>query len=236
LSVKIIEFAQEKMIMRTAGLCALLSIVMVAGCATSKTESYALAGYDFNKAKQIAVVEVKGVYGEGTKGKFMDMFNMELLKRGYAPVDRARVQTLLKEQQFQNSGVTSNENAAKAGKLLNIPVVMVVNVPKYSGDKMDLTATMVEVETSQIIWMGSGSGSTGRGLATVGGAVLGAAAGAVLAGGSTGDRVIGGIAGGAVGGIAGYALSPEQEEQVRKVVAKICEDLPSLLPPMVQKK
>jgi hypothetical protein len=216
--------------MRTVGICALLSIMMVAGCATTKSESYSLAGYDFSKAKQVAVVEVKGVYGEGTKGKFMDMFNMELLKRGYAPVDRARVQTILKEQQFQSSGMTSSENAAKAGKLLNVPVVMVINVPKYKDDKMDLTATMVEVETSQIIWMGSGTGSTGRGLATVSGAVLGAAAGAVLAGGDTGDRVLGGIAGGAVGGIAGYALSPEQEDQVRKLVGKICEKLPPLVP------
>ncbi len=221
--------------MRTVGLCALLSALMVAGCASTKTESHPLAGYDFNKAKSIAVVEVKGVYGEATKGKFMDMFNMELLKRGYAPVDRARVQTYLKEQQFQSSGMTSGENAAKAGKLLNVPAVMVINVPKYKDDKMDLTATMVEVETSQILWVGTGTGNTGRGLATVGGAVLGAAAGAVLAGGDTGDRVLGGIAGGAVGGIAGYALSPEQEEQVRKLVAEICEGMPSLIP-VVQKK
>ena len=221
--------------MRTLVLCALLSTLVAAGCATSKTESHPLAGYDFSKAKQVAVVEVKGVYGEGTKGKFMDMFNMELLKRGYAPVDRARVQTILKEQQFQSSGVTSSENAAKAGKLLNVPAVMMINVPKYKDDKMDLTATMVEVETSQIIWMGGGTGSTGRGLATFGGAVLGAAAGAVLAGGDTGDRVLGGIAGGAVGGIAGYVLSPEQEEEVRKLVAKICDGLPSLIP-QVQKQ
>lgn len=217
--------------MRTVGLCALLSALMVAGCATSKTESYAMAGYDFGKIDKVAIIEVTGrVYGDAVKNKISDMFMGELMNRGYRVIVRAEVQKILKEQQFQASGVTSDQDAAKAGKIMNVPAVMMINIPKYGDDKMDMSAKLVEVETGEVLWLGTGSGSTGRGLATVGGAVLGAAAGAVLAGGSTGDRVLGGIAGGAVGGVAGYALSPEQETQVRKVVADICKKLPSRVP------
>jgi hypothetical protein len=221
--------------MRTVGFCALLSALMVAGCATSKSESYAMAGYDFGKLDKVAIIEVKGVYGEATKNKMMDMFTMEFMKRGYQIVDRAGTQTILKEQQFQNSGVTSNENAAKAGKLLNVPAVLMINVPKYQDEKMEVSAKLVDVETTAVLWIGTGRGSTNRGLATVGGALLGAAAGAVLAGGSTGDRVLGAVAGGAVGGVAGYVLSPEQEDQVRKIVTATCNELPYRIPP-VQKK
>jgi hypothetical protein len=221
--------------MRTVSLCALLSALMVAGCATSKSESYAMAGYDFGKLDKVAIIEVTGsIYGEAVKNKMIDMFTMELIKRGYTVIERSKVQSLLKEQQFQSSGVTSSDNAARAGKILNVPAVMLINVPKYKDDKMDVTAKLIDVETAEILWIGNGTGSTNRGLATVGGAILGAAAGAVLAGGDTGDRVLGAVAGGAVGGVAGYALSPEQETQVRKIVAETCKELPYRVP--VQKK
>jgi hypothetical protein len=222
--------------MRTVGLCAVLSALMVAGCASSKSESYAMAGYDFSKLDKVAIIQVTGsVYADAVKNKMIDMFTGELIKRGYTVVERANVQTLLKEQQFQSSGVTSDQNAAKAGRILNVPAVVTINVPKYKDDKMEVTAKLIEVETGAILWIGSGSGSTNKGLATVGGAVLGAAAGAVLAGGSSSDRVLGAVAGGAIGGVAGYALTPEQETQVRKVIADVCKELPYKLPPLQKK-
>jgi hypothetical protein len=213
--------------MRIVSLCALLSVLAVAGCATSKGESYAAAGYDFGKIDKVAIIGVSGrVYGDAAKAQIMDLFKPELMKRGYVLVERADVQRLLKEIQFQSSGVTSPDNAAKAGKILNVPVVLTITVGQKGDEKIDVTAELVEVESGQIIWHGNAYGSTNRGLATVGGAVLGAAAGAVLAGGSTGDRVLGAVAGGAVGGVAGYALSPEMEDQIRKIVAKACEGMP----------
>ena len=159
--------------MRTVCLGILLSALMVAGCATSKSESYAMAGYDFGKITKVAIIEVTGrVYGDAVKNKISDMFTMELMSRGYKVIERANVQKILKEQQFQASGVTSDQDAAKAGKILNVPAVMMINIPKYGDDKMDMSAKLVEVETGEILWLGTGSGSTGRGLATVGGAVL----------------------------------------------------------------
>ncbi len=216
--------------MRVGALFVLMGALLVAGCGSSQGESYAMAGYDFSSLNKVAIVEVTGrVYGDVVKNQISDMFVMELMKRGYNVVERQAVKALLKEQEFQASEMTTNEDAARAGRILNVPAVMVINIPKYK-DKMEMTAKLLDVEDASILWIGTGSGSTGKGLATFVGAAAGAAAGAVLAGGDTSDRVIGGVAGGVVGGVAGNALSPDQEKQVRKVIADVCESLPSRIP------
>jgi outer membrane lipoprotein SlyB len=160
------------------------------------------------------------------KNQISDFFVMELLKKGYTPVERRQVQALLKEHEFQASDVTSNEDAARAGRILNVPVVMLVNIQMYKED-MNMTAKMIDVEDGGIIWSGTGSGSTGKTAATIVGAAAGAAAGAVVAGGETDDKVLGGVIGGVLGGVAGRALSPQQAEQVRKIIKKVCKDLPA---------
>jgi len=85
---------------------------------------------------------------------------------------------------------------------------------------------MVDVEDASVLWLGSGFGSTGRTLSTIVGAAAGAAAGAVIAGGDTRDRVGGVVIGGVLGGVGGYALSPQQAEQVQKLIKKVCENMP----------
>ena len=61
-------------------------------------------GYDFTKVEKVAVVEVSGaVAGDAVKNQIGDFFAMELLKKGYTPVERAQVQTILAEQDFQAS-------------------------------------------------------------------------------------------------------------------------------------
>ena len=216
--------------MRTVCFTVLMGALLAAGCASSQGESYAMVGYDFTSLNKVAIVDVTGrVYGEVVKNQISDFFVMELMKRGYNVVERQSVQALLKEQEFQASDMTSNEDAARAGRIYNVPAVLVINIPKYK-DKMEMTAKLLDVEDASILWIGSGSGNTGKGLATFVGAAAGAAAGAVLAGGDTSDRVIGGVAGGVVGGVAGNALSPDQEKQIKKVIAKVCETLPSRIP------
>ncbi len=213
--------------MRTVCICTLLAALFIGGCATGKGESYSLAGFNFAELDKVAILEVTGaVRGETVKNQIGDLFEMELIKRGYSPVLRSRVQALLKEQEFQASDITSNEGAAKAGQILNVPAVMLINIPKYK-EEMTMTAKMVNVEDGRILWIGNGSGTTGKTFSTVLGAAAGAAAGAVVAGGDTNDRVAGGIIGGVLGGVAGQALSPQQEEQVQKIIKKVCESMPA---------
>ncbi len=223
--------------MRNVCVCILLSALLVAGCASSKGESYATAGYDFSGLNKVAIVSVTGqIYGEAAKMAIGDDFTMELVKKGYTVVVRSEMQALLKEHEFQASGITGDQDAARAGRILNVPAVVIISIPKYGKEKMEMTAKLVEVETGTILWIGSGSGSTGKTLSTIVGAAAGAAAGAVIAGGDSNDRVVGGVIGGVLGGVAGNALSPEQRGQVRKVITKVCKTLPARFPQPTQKK
>ena len=212
--------------MKTVCTCILLAALFVGGCATGKGESYTRAGYDFGQLNKVAIVEVSGaVAGDAAKNQIGDFFAMELLKRGYTVVERAKVQALLKEQEFQASDITTDEGAAKAGQVLNVPAVVVISIPTYK-EEMNMTAKMIDVEDGSILWLGSGFGSTGKTFSTILGAAAGSAAGAVVAGGDSSDRVVGGVIGGVLGGVAGQALSPQQAEQVQKLTKKVCENMP----------
>ncbi|MHC4114460.1 MAG: glycine zipper 2TM domain-containing protein [Planctomycetota bacterium] len=209
--------------MKTAYHFTLLAVALfIAGC--SSGESYVKSGFDFAAVDKVAVVDVTGdISGEAAKNQIADFFVMELLKKGYSPVERAQVQKLLQEQQFQASDVTTTEGVAQAGRILNVPTVLVVNIPTFKED-MSMTAKMIDVEDGSILWMGSGSGTTGQTLSTIAGAAAGAAAGVAVTGKD--DRLIGGLAGGALGGVAGRALSPQAADKAREIIRKICYSLP----------
>jgi hypothetical protein len=223
--------------MRTVLAGVLLTMLAAAGCATSEAESQAVVGYDFGRIDKIAIVDVTGrVYGDAVKNQISSLFTMKLMEKGYKFIERKDIKALLKEQEFQASDLTTKEGAAKVGRILNVPAVMMIEIPKYADGKMDMTAKIIDVEDATILWIGTGHGNTNKALSTFVGAAAGAALGAVVAGGDTGDRVVGGVIGGVVGGVAGNALAPEQEALVKKVIAKVVENLPSRVAPPAKAK
>ncbi|HSV99470.1 MAG TPA: glycine zipper 2TM domain-containing protein [Sedimentisphaerales bacterium] len=214
-----------------------LAAMAVGGCASSEAESTAVAGYDFSGLNKIAIVEVTGrVYGEAAKNKVSNLVTMALMKKGYTFIERQNVKALLKEQEFQASDLTTDAGAARAGQILNVPAVMVIDIPKFRDGKIDMSAKLVDVENGTILWMGSGSGSTNKTLGTIAGAAAGAALGAAVAGGDSSDRWLGAGVGAVAGGVAGNMLTPSEEKQVSKVVSKVVKDFPSRLPPAAKSK
>ena len=144
--------------------------VYVGGCA--KGESYQRAGFDFSKINKIAIVDVIGdVGGDAARNQISDFWSMELLKKGYIPVERGQIQSLLKEQNFQASGVTAEEDAIKAGKILNVPTVMIINIPEF-GENMSMTAKMLDAQDGGILWLGSGTGGQRKWFGTFLGALV----------------------------------------------------------------
>jgi len=210
--------------MRNIALCLLALVALnAAGCATG--ESFVQSGADFGQIRTVAVVDVLGGgLNEGARNLIGDYFVMELQKKGYRTVERNRVKTILGEQEFQASDFTRAEDAVRAGRILNVDAVAMINIAEL-GEEISMTAKLVDVEDSSILWIGSGTGTTGRTLGTLAGAALGAAGGAALGGDTTG-KVVGGVAGGVLGGVAGRALTPQEYKQVRKIIAKMCQDLP----------
>jgi len=208
--------------MRTVVIFGILGLVL-AVCGCTSVEGYSRQGYDFGQVDRVAVVDVVGdVRGNTTKNQVGDMFSMQLLQKGYSPVERSQVQKVLEEQSFQAGELTPEDTAVKAGRILNVPAVMVVNVSTTSED-ISMTAKMLEVESGSILWVSTGTGSTGRTVSTILGAGAGAAAGAAVGGD---EEVVGAIAGGVLGGAAGYGLSPQMAKKLNEMTKKMCESLP----------
>jgi hypothetical protein len=85
----------------------MMAILFASGCAQERGESFVRLGYNFNAVDRVAVVEVAGpIRGELVRNQISSFFEQELLKKGYIPVERQKVQLLLKEQKFQASEMT----------------------------------------------------------------------------------------------------------------------------------
>lgn len=214
--------------MRRWTTCVLLvAVACAAGCQATAGKGFTAAKLHAGAVKSVAVTQVQGVFASpGARGQIADLFNIELGRKGYRVIDRIQMEAILAEQKFQSSDYTTPEGRARMGRILNVDAIVAVDVLEY-GEKISMSAKLIDVEDAQILWLQVGHGRTGRMLATVGGAVVGGAAG-VAVGGDTGGRVVGGLAGAGLGGVIGHTLSRQELEQAQKVVEKMCESLPSV--------
>jgi TolB-like protein len=198
-------------------------VLLLAGC--KSVDTVQKPGYNFGQITRTAVVDVSGdLRGKQTKDQVASFIQMELMRNGYGVVERQKVNEVLKEQEFQRGGATQAADAARAGRILNVPAV-VMSTMRVKAERVDMTMKMIDVETAELVWMGEASGKTHRTLATAGGAIAGAAGGALLGGDRTG-QVVGGVLGGAAGGGAGYLLTPDEAKMVRGLVKKIGQQMP----------
>ncbi len=201
-----------------------LFAVWFAGC--SRVDSVRKPGYDFSTIKKTAVVSVTGdLRGARTRNQVATLVQKELMRKGYGVVEREEIDAILEEQKFQRSDITTSSGAARAGRVLNIPVAVMTDI-QVQRDRVDMTMKMVDVETAEVVWIGETTGHSGRTLATFGGALVGATAGVVAGGDETG-RIAGGVIGGALGGAAGHTLTPSETDLVRKMIEKIGTVMPS---------
>lgn len=211
--------------MRTVVYMLVIALLIIGGCASGAGESFSRAGYNFSMVDKIAIVAIEGaVTSEPAKNQIADLFAMELLKKGFAPVERTQVKALLEEQQLPVSELTSEVGAAEAGKILNVPAVLIINIPHF-GEETSITAKMVDVQEGTILWIGSGTGKAGQFLSTISFGALGTRAPA----GSEEDELFGGVVGGVLGGAEDYVLSPQETEKARRIIRRMCISLPSRL-------
>ncbi|MBW8014888.1 MAG: glycine zipper 2TM domain-containing protein [Planctomycetes bacterium] len=202
----------------------LLSILAVISGCSSGGGSF-LAGYDFSSIDKIAVVEVTGYFKkEGVRNQIANFVEIELLERGFAPIERSRIQALIDEQDFQASEITATD-AVKTGKILNVPAILLIDVPEF-GENINVSGKMLDATDGRILWVGYGKARTGKLLTTV----IAATAGAVIGAAVDSDHTTeGAIIGGVLGGAAGYTLSPQAAEKVKEAIGKMCDSMPSRL-------
>jgi hypothetical protein len=96
-----------------------------------------------------------------------DEFIPVLMRKGYTMASRSDVNSILKEMHFQNSGMT-DQDAAKLGKMLNVPAVLVVGVTEFKVEQRHyenvqgtfyvtsgaLGVRLISVEKGEILWFG----------------------------------------------------------------------------------
>ncbi|MBS3754864.1 MAG: hypothetical protein KGY56_04115 [Desulfobacterales bacterium] len=199
-----------------------VALLCATGCATG--DSTISPAFHKAQPEKIAVVDVGGdIRGDAPKNQVEDYFTAEMLKKGYRMIERNRVNKVLAEQDFQRSERTTSSEAARIGKVLNVPAVVMLEA-NVEGEKVSVTGKMIDTETAEILWIGTGGGGSGKTLATAGGAILGALGGSQIGSGS--GRVVGGVAGGVLGGAAGKALSPQTAKVVQKAIKQMVAELP----------
>jgi len=198
-------------------------LLIIAGCSSS--ESFYRAGYDFSKVDRVAVVAVEGtVKSEAARNQIAEFFAMELLRKGYAPLGRSQVNARLKEQQLSPEELNTAEQAAEVGKILNVPAVLVVNIPHF-GEEISIIAALIDVNDGSFLWMGSASAKSRSAPAPdVYGYGIQQSTGLLA---STGNEDITGA--GITDGpliIAEQGLTPGETKSVQNTMRDICKTLP----------
>ncbi|MHC4363362.1 MAG: hypothetical protein ACYSTZ_11080 [Planctomycetota bacterium] len=147
-----------KRIVNTLAITALL----VGGCMRTQ-ESSLQSNYDFTGVDKVAIVAVEGALtSEPAKDQIADFFSMELLEKGYAPIGRAQVRAQLNEQEADAQNLTTIEKAVDVGLILDVPAVLVVQIPHF-GEEISMTATMISVEDRSTLWIASEQGRGAKG-------------------------------------------------------------------------
>jgi hypothetical protein len=193
----------------------MIALLFIGGCASGRAESHSRAGYNFSMLDSVAVVAVEGaIQSEVAKGQIAECFEMELLKKGYAPKEWSNVAAALKDEKVQASDLDTQEGLTQAGEIINVPAILIVNVPHF-GEEIFINAKMVDVADGSVLWIGSGTTSTG-GLLDFGTA-------------SRESDLFGGVPGGVMGTVPAYGLSPQEADKVQRLIRRMCKTLPSRL-------
>ncbi len=205
----------------------LVALVLLAGmlCGCGSTRSSVARDYDPARVRKIAVVDVGGdLWSEAAKNQIAHFFTIELLDRGYDVVERRNVKAVFEERDFQEIAGLVPEALARARRLLDADAVLYGELT-IAGDKMSVTAQMVDVDDARVLWTASGAGSTNRTIFEATGAVIGASIGWAV-GGDREGKTAGGVGGGIAGAVIGGELSPQRQRVAEKIVGRMCRRLP----------
>jgi hypothetical protein len=199
----------------------IIAVLFIGGCASGRAESHFRAGYNFSMLDSVAVVAVEGALrSQAAKNQIAEYFEMELLKKGYAPKEWSNVAAALEEKEIQASDLGTEAGLAEAREIVNVPAILIVNIPHFD-DEIFITAKMVDVTDGSVLWIGSGTSQAGGWLG------LGSGWGA---GAKEESALFGGVQGGPMGGgAAAYALSPKEAKHVQRLIRRMCNTLPSRL-------
>ncbi len=130
----------------------ILGIVLIQGCASTRTTK----GVQFRplQSDRIAVMPFAGEYGE----QAADFVAEELLMNGFRVVERSRVEQVLRELNFSGDPRFDSTTLPAIGRQLGLKEVLVGSIsavggPLYSYKHVNISLRLVDVETSDVLWV-----------------------------------------------------------------------------------
>lgn len=127
--------------------------------------------FTMEKINRIAVLEVRGQAASSAA----DILSMRLMDSGFNVIERARIKDVLKESNIKLAHDEDVKEASKIGNILDADSILIVSVsdmttgqqmiPGGCGSQariesvvaMGVTARLVDVKTSEVIWVGAAS-------------------------------------------------------------------------------
>jgi hypothetical protein len=196
-------------------------MLLIGGCHLlgNSNKSYK-ANINFGEVSKVAIVAIEGaVQSEAAKNQIADLFMMELLEKGYSPVERGQVKTVLMEHEFQTMDLATAQGAVEAGQILEVPAVFIINIPHF-GENISMTAKLIDTNDGVILWMDRGSGKGGRSLLNVFG--LGRKRG------GEDDALLGDFDVGLTDSGTGQPLTAQEVGAIQSIIKRICNSLPAV--------
>jgi TolB-like protein len=130
-----------------------LSVVIACGVAWSQQKAAKPAASLPAKKELLAVLDFDRVNVTKSQGVAVsNQLRTELLKGGKLTlVDRAKMDTLLNEQAFQQAGCTSQECAVQAGKVLGARKIVTGTLTKVDEKLWQIAIQLLDVESSEVL-------------------------------------------------------------------------------------
>lgn len=118
------------------------------------------ANYDLSGIDKIAIVAVTGqVENNDAKAQVADLFIIELLNKGYEPIRLAQSKSKIEAITKAENLSISPEGYDQMGLILQVPAVLVINVP-YLDEEMSISAQIIDSKVGSVLWMGQDFGDT----------------------------------------------------------------------------
>lgn len=116
-----------------------------------------------NDRKNIAIMEFSvspSSIGSDIATMLAELFQDILVKaKAFNVIERRRIETVLKEQKLQQSGITDIEKAASLGKILNAQEILLGAIRGLDNKKI-VSLSIIDVESSKIIYSDTGQYQT----------------------------------------------------------------------------
>lgn len=113
--------------------------VCLAGCLGCTPKTVISHTYDFNAMNRIGVMAFQSSYAsmQGVE----NLFAKYLINAGFKVVERAQLESVLREHHISVSGYLSPETTREIGKILGVDALLIGEVSSYTPARTELTLT-----------------------------------------------------------------------------------------------